>query len=58
MLIPLGEMKQFKIEVMTECKQQLLDKMAHLKKMIVDLKMAMENEAKSSLGDKHETARA
>lgn len=51
-------MKQFKIEVISECKQQLLDKMAHLKKMIVDLKMAMENEAKSSLGDKHETARA
>jgi hypothetical protein len=51
-------MKQLKLEVISECKQQLLDKIAQLKKMIVDLKMAMENEVKSSVGDKHETARA
>lgn len=51
-------MKQLKLEVIGECKQQLLDKIAQLKKIIVDLKTAMESEAKSSVGDKHETTRA
>ena len=47
-----------KEKVYTVCRQIVNDKISFLKQTILELKEGGENDAKSSAGDKHETARA
>lgn len=51
-------MNAFKVKILEQCKKTLLDRKEHLTSAIAELNASMENETKSSLGDKHETARA
>ncbi len=51
-------MRDFKAAVQSECRKQLSEKITDLEESIADLTGSMENEIKSSLGDKHETSRA
>ena len=48
----------FKQKVYACCLKQLDDKIQILKAALYDLKTGVENDAKNSAGDKHETARA
>lgn len=51
-------MKDFKEALIRLCEQKLIEKARGLAKDVEELKQSMENETKSSVGDKHETARA
>ena len=51
-------MKDFKEALIRLCEQKLLEKARLLGQDVEELKRSMETETKSSLGDKHETARA
>ena len=52
------EAASFKEKVYACCMKQLNDKIQSLQVALTDLKSGVENEGKSSAGDKHETARA
>jgi hypothetical protein len=51
-------MRELKVAVQAECRRQLKEKIIGLEDSIIELSDSMENEVKSSLGDKHETSRA
>ena len=51
-------MKELKGKVHEECRRVLAKKKEELEHAITELSGSMENETKSSLGDKHETSRA
>lgn len=48
----------FKTLLLQQCKSVLASKMAHLHTELSEISESMSNETKSSVGDKHETARA
>jgi hypothetical protein len=51
-------MTDLKIKVHQACRASLMAKIAEIEDAILDVSASMENETKSSLGDKHETSRA
>jgi hypothetical protein len=51
-------MMQLKLEIHAACVHMLQDKINILQATLIDLQAGAENDAKSSAGDKHETARA
>ncbi|MBL7931968.1 MAG: hypothetical protein JNL60_08700 [Bacteroidia bacterium] len=51
-------MKDFKEALIRLCEQKLIEKARTLGQDVEELKRSMETETKSSVGDKHETARA
>ncbi len=51
-------MELFKQTVIVTCKKYLEDKINSLNEMMEDITISANNETKSSVGDKHETARA
>lgn len=51
-------MEDFKDRLLQHCSQKIGEKILALKEELAALKNSMESETKSSVGDKHETARA
>ena len=51
-------MSLLKSDVVEACHQLLESKISTLRQGLEDIKLSLENETKSSVGDKHETARA
>jgi transcription elongation GreA/GreB family factor len=53
-----GDLSEIKKEVFTFCLHYLDEKIVNLRAILKELSDSVENETKSSAGDKHETARA
>lgn len=50
--------KELKVELLTHCKETVQNRFAKIKQTISDIEESLEDESKSSAGDKHETGRA